>query len=442
MSLPKYPKYKDSGVEWLGEVPEGWEVSKVGRHVILDVGFAFQSDQFSEFGVKLLRGDNVTEGKTRWGEKTRYWPYDKTVPDRYLLNEGDIVISMDGSKVGKNYSLISKEDLPAYLVQRVARLKTKEDLLNSFLLSLIGWDLFKEYVNIIKTDPAIPHITAKNIQDFFIPLPPLPEQAAIAAFLDRETGKIDALVSEQEKLIALLKEKRQALISHAVTKGLDPKAKMKDSGVEWLGEVPHGWEVKPLKYLGEAITGLTYSPENIVDESDGILVLRSSNVQAGKISLHDNVFVKTDLPEKLLTQRGDILICSRNGSRALIGKNAKIEEPYENLTWGAFMTMFRSPYHQYLFFVFNSPIFESQSSLFLTSTINQLTIGNLYSLIIPVPPLPEQTAIATFLDRETGKIDALMQEADRGIELLKERRSALISAAVTGKIDVRGLATA
>jgi type I restriction enzyme, S subunit len=207
----------------------------------------------------------------------------------------------------------------------------------------------------------------------------------------------------------------------------------KDSGVEWLGEVPGHWVVKKLGFIGEAIIGLTYSPDDVVDE--GLLVLRSSNVQEGKISLHDNVFVNKLVNQKLIVREGDILICSRNGSRDLIGKNALIDKDSEGMTFGAFMTIYRSQMNKFLFCVFNSYIFSAQAGSFMTSTVNQLTTGNLNSFLVPVPPSDEQAKIAHFLDRETTRIDALIAEQQRLIELLKEKRQAVISHAVTKGID-------
>ncbi len=205
----------------------------------------------------------------------------------------------------------------------------------------------------------------------------------------------------------------------------------KDSGVEWLGAVPVHWEVKRLKYLGEALIGLTYDPTEIVEEGNGTLVLRSSNVQRRKIVFDDNVYVSKSIPERLVTQLGDILICSRNGSRALIGKNAVIDEQAAGLTFGAFMTIFRSKHSAYLTQVLNSQLFEYQSGAFLTSTINQLTVGVLNNFEIPMPPSSERSQIATFLDREIAKIDALVAEQRRLMALLKEKRRAIISHAVT-----------
>jgi type I restriction enzyme S subunit len=270
-----------------------------------------------------------------------------------------------------------------------------------------------------------------------LPLSSVQEQNVIAAFLDHETAKIDNLIEKQQQLIELLKEKRQAVISHAVTKGLNPDVPMKDSGVEWLGEIPSHWEMKRLGYLGCARNGLTYSPENITDQESGVLVLRSSNIQNASLCFDDNVYVNRSIPEHFLVKENDLLICSRNGSRNLIGKNALISKDAEGMAFGAFMAIFRSQINTYIFWVLNSPLFDYQSGSFLTSTINQLTIGNLNSMEIPVPTFKEQKEIVQYLSEKNHDFIELINKVNNSIALLQERRAALISAAVTGKIDVR-----
>lgn len=205
----------------------------------------------------------------------------------------------------------------------------------------------------------------------------------------------------------------------------------KTTGLGWLTEIPDHWEVKKLKYLGQAIIGLTYSPDDVVDQGEGTLVLRSSNVQNGKLEFLDNVYVRKSIPLHLKVKDGDILICARNGSRALIGKNAKVTKDAEGMTFGAFMSIFRSSYNNYLSHVFASALFEYQSGSFLTATINQLTTSNLNSFEIPLPPQTEQDRIVNFLDHETAKIDNLIEKQQQLIELLKEKRQAVISHAVT-----------
>jgi len=252
-------------------------------------------------------------------------------------------------------------------------------------------------------------------------------------------ARINHYVNIKKKLITLLNEQKQSIISHAVTRGLDPNVRLKASGIEWLGDIPEHWEIRRLRYVGEVILGLTYKPSDIVDKNEGILVLRSSNVQNGQISLLDNVYVKTEVPKKIITRKGDILICSRNGSRALIGKNAKISQEVVGETFGAFMTIFRSEFSDYLHYVFNSQLFEYQSGSFLTSTINQLTVDNLKNFKIPLPSSEEQIAIVSYLDDNSNRLDGLIDKANDAVILLSEYRTSMISDIVTGKIDVREL---
>lgn len=209
----------------------------------------------------------------------------------------------------------------------------------------------------------------------------------------------------------------------------------KDSGVEWLGEVPEHWEISRLKNLGRAIIGLTYSPDDIVDESDGILVLRSSNIQNDKVCFKDNVYVKKVPKKSLITKKGDILICSRNGSRALIGKNIRIDDETKDLTFGAFMTIYRSKCFMYLSYFFNSQLFDYQSGAFMTSTINQLTINTLNQLITLNPPLYEQNAIAQYLDTKTQAIDKKVNLLEKKIGYYKELRKSIINETVTKGLD-------
>ena len=184
--------------------------------------------------------------------------------------------------------------------------------------------------------------------------------------------------------------------------------------------------------------GLTYSPDDVVDENylgKKYLVLRSSNIQNNKIELSDTVFVTKKIPQELKVQKDDILICARNGSRLLVGKSARINSALPNTTFGAFMTVFRSKINSFLSFYFNSNQFQSQTTIFLTTTINQLTNHDLNEVWVSIPPLAEQKMIADFLDRETAKIDSLIQKRNDLIKLLQEKRSAVISHAVTKGID-------
>lgn len=280
-----------------------------------------------------------------------------------------------------------------------------------------------------------------NIQTFLgtkLPVPPKEEQNQIVRFLDWKLAKINKLIRAKKKQIALLNEQKQAIINKAVTKGLDDTVPMKDSGIEWIGEIPQDWQITRIKNIGTAIIGLTYSPANLTDEN-GTLVFRSSNIKDGKIIYEDNVYVDCEIPEHLKTVAGDILICSRNGSRALVGKCAIIDENSQGHSFGAFTTVLRTKYSKFIYYILNSCILKNIMGLFSTSTINQLTTGILNNIYLPFPPLDVQTNIVKYLDSICMKFDSIIDKLKKEIDLITEYKTSLISSVVTGKIDVRDI---
>jgi type I restriction enzyme S subunit len=270
-------------------------------------------------------------------------------------------------------------------------------------------------------------------------VPPHEQQTRIANFLDKKTTQIDEAIAIKEQQISLLKERKQIIIQQAVTQGLDPNVPMKDSGVDWIGKIPAHWDAKRLKYLGKSIIGLTYSPNDLSDEKGGTLVARSSNLYEGKFKYgeKENVYVNCFIPEHLKLKKGDILICSRNGSRDLIGKCAFVSDADEGNSFGAFTTVFRSKHNEYLFCILNSDVFKMLSGTFLTSTINQLTVGNLNSIFVPLPPSKnERDGIITYINRLNGDVERAIEYQKIQIERLKEYKATLINSAVTGKIKI------
>lgn len=208
----------------------------------------------------------------------------------------------------------------------------------------------------------------------------------------------------------------------------------KPSGIEWIGEIPSHWEVKKLKFFGESIIGITYSPDDVTIDGSGILVLRSSNIQNGILAFEDCVFVKKRIQSKYFTKEGDILLCARNGSAHLVGKSAYIDKGNSGSTFGAFMTVFRSQFGKIFYYFFNSQVFKAQTGLFSTSTINQLTSDTLNNMFVAVSPdIEEQTFIANFLDKKTAQIEKLIANKQKLIELLKEERIAIINELVSGE---------
>lgn len=357
-----------------------------------------------------------------------------------LLKYGDLIIEKSGggeiSQVGR--VVIFNLNEKAVTSNFMARLNVVGDINKEFLYYYFRF-LYYRRLN----HPAIKATTGIQNLDLYaylqnpIPIPTPKEQTEIVSFINYTSAKITHFIQTKQRFIELLKEQRQTIITNAITKGVDDNTKTKNSGVEWLGNVPSYWKIVRLKFLGESFIGLTYSPIDLVDKDEGTFVLRSSNIQNGKFTTDDNVYVNKGIPKKLILKKGDILLCSRNGSAELIGKNILIDEESEGNSFGAFMTVFRSDLNYYLYYFFNSNVFKSQTALFATSTINQLTNGILNNLTIAFPEnIDEQKRIIEHIKTETATIDTAIAKAEREIELIREYKEAMIAEAVMGKMKL------
>ena len=299
------------------------------------------------------------------------------------------------------------------------------------------------WFDVLNEKATIAHFTKEKFDALTIPSPPLTEQRAIAAFLDRETTKIDALVSKKERLIELLQEKRTALISHTVTKGLDPDGPMKDSGVEWLGEIPMHWGMRRLKHMTEKI-GSGKTPKGGAERyvNDGVMFLRSQNVHFGGLQLADVAHIDTITDNEMSgsrVQEGDVLM---NITGASLGRScvARLEGADANVNQHVCIlrTVQQQNDPEFLAYSIESTslqdqIFDNENGV----SRDALNFEQIGKLVFSSPAIEEQKSIAAFLDLETAKLDNLIARVHEAIELLKELRTALISAAVTGKIDVR-----
>jgi type I restriction enzyme, S subunit len=448
MSFPRYPKYKPSGVEWLGDVPEHWEVKRL-RHCLQRMASGgtpesgraeyWSSEEGGEAIPWVSIGDMTRNSTVLATERsvTRVGLESKQLE---VFPVGTLLYSMYAS-LGK----VAQLGVPAAVNQAILALQAEPASTDqSFLRQWLGF--LEPTLGYFASSNTQENLNAAKVRSLPLALPPLPEQQAIAAFLDRETAKIDGLVAEQQRLIEILKEKRQAVISHAVTKGLDPKAPMKPSGVEWLGDVPAHWEVKRLR---RGITRIEqgWSPEcdaEIADEG-AWGVLKTGCTNHGRFEPSENKALPPHLEPRpeLEVQEGDLLMSRASGSPSLVGSCALVGRVRPRLMLSD--KIFRLHLADSL-----SPAFAAWAlgSLSLRHQIqrsisgadglaNNLPQSSLLGFTLAVPPIQEQRLIATFLDRETAKIDGLVAEATTAITLLQERRSALISAAVTGQIDVR-----
>lgn len=420
----KYDAYRDSGVQWVGQFPANWELARLGglfeerRHKVSDTDFEPLSVTKNGIFPQLANAAKTNDGE-----------------NRKLVRAGDFVINSRSDRKGS--SGISPLDGSVSLINIVLEPKR---ILPEFCHHLLkSYAFVEEYYRVGRGIVADLWTTRYDeMRTILIALPSPDEQRAIAAFLDGKCATIDEAVRIKEEQIRLLAERRQILIQEAVTRGLNPDTPMKDSGIDWIGQIPAHWEVKRLKHLGTPVIGLTYDPKDLCDADEGTLVLRSSNLQGGRFTYGDdlNVYVSMRIPEKLTIKRDDILICSRNGSRDLIGKCALATEQDCGASFGAFTTVFRSPINRYLFQILNSEIFKLLAGSFLTATINQLTTSNLNSIYVPVPPPAEQAQLTDYLETLNAKVRDAIALKQSQITALREYKTSLINAAVTGKIKV------
>jgi type I restriction enzyme S subunit len=438
-----YLEYKDSGLPRLAEVPTHWDIRKLKHISSVTLSNVDKQKNEGERSVHLCNyvdvyyNDCIT-ADLEFMEATASPEEVK----KFALKGGDVIITKD-SESWDDIAVAAyvPSDLEGVLcgyhlalVRPNQRIIDGKYLFQSFCTSQINEQFTVEATGITR------YGLAKHwIDNASFLVPPLPEQHAIAAFLDHHTAKIDALIAEQRHLIELLQEHRAALISHAVSKGLDPGTPMKDSGIPWLGEIPEYWKVIPLKYLTPQITvGIVVTPSKYyVDE--GIPCLRSLNVKEGFLTQDDLVFISpesNDHLRKSMIFAGD-LVSVRSGQP---GTTAVVDEWFDGANCiDLIITRQSRHFDSYLMADFlNSYVAKYQFGLGSGGAIQQhFNIEAAKNLLVLVPPLDEQHQIAAHLDRETAKIDALIAEIETGIAHLKEYRTTLISAAVTGKIDVR-----
>lgn len=296
----------------------------------------------------------------------------------------------------------------------------------------------KQKLELLSSGTTFREISNSSLLSFSIPITDLKHQGIAVNFIESKALIINAIIKNLHLKLNKLSEYRQSLITRAVTKGLDPNVELKDSGVEWIGKIPKHWQVCKVKHIGNSFNGLTYSPKDLL--SEGIPVLRSCNVQNAKLDLSDTVFVSKDQARDAMLETGDILICSRNGSAKLIGKCAYISQN-QKYAFGAFMMVYRSTLKKFGYYILNSALFRYYKPLFSTTTINQLTSGTFGEFLIPLPPEKERLEISDALDRDLKKIDSLSAQVNQTILKLKEYRSSLISAAVTGQLAINEEAT-
>jgi type I restriction enzyme S subunit len=418
--MKPYLKYKDSGVEWIGKVPDGWEILPIKYVVKIPVTDGpHETPELLNEGIPFISAEAIKNDKIDFGKKRGFISIEehKRFSEKYKPQKGDIYMIKSGATTG-NVAVVETDDEFNIWSPLAAIRPDLKKTTTKFLFH------FMKSINVIENLPIV--------------APSIEEQISIAAYLDRKTAQIDDLISKKQKLIELLKEERAAIINQAVTKGLNPDAPMKDSGIEWLGEIPAHWEVKRLKHIAKIILGKMLTN---VDKGDYHYrpYLRAQNISWEKVNVKDvkNMWFSKDELHQYRLNRNDLLV-SEGGE---VGRTSiwdeEIEECYiQNSVHKVTMEPTNDPFFfLYTFCLFGQKgVFESVASRI---SIAHLTKEKLKETVFPVPPKDEQERISKFIGTETSKIDQTISKIEKQIGLLKEFRTALISEVVTGKIDVR-----
>jgi type I restriction enzyme S subunit len=415
-SFPAYPTYKDSGVEWLGVVPENWALGSLKHLAWIRNGRDYKEVESPDGEYPVIGSGG------QFANATRY------------LYDGESVL------LGRKGTI----DKPLYIHGRFWTVDTMfyTEVTAGASAKFLYYNALTIPFQYYSTSTALPSMTQGDLLNHPCAIPALEEQTQIARFLDHETARIDALIEEQQRLIELLKEKRQAVISHAVTKGLDPTVPMKDSGVEWLGEVPAHWGVKSMKHLVEDGESVSYGIVQPGDHQDeGVPFIQTTNMSSGDFSFdalqRTSSEIEANYPRSRL-HGGEVIL----GIRATIGAAFVVPESLKNINLSrgvARIACSEQVLAGYLvYFLSGRAAFEYWGLAKQGSTFSEVSIATVRELPVTVPPLIEQQELIEHMEQGIKSLDELTLIAERTMALLRERRSALISAAVTGKIDVRG----
>ncbi len=453
MSLPAYPDYKASGVDWLGEVPAHWSVMPLKHRVAaIESGVSVNAidTPAADGAVGVLKTSCVYSGDFNPSENKAVLPEELSRVACRVRKDALIVSRMNTPDLVGAAGLVLQDWPNLCLPDRLWQV-CFDGLFPAFAYRWTHTRVYRAQVEraCAGTSSSMQNLGQDDFRAFLLAVPPIDEQVTIAGFLDLETAKIDALIAEQEKLIALRAEKRQATISHAVTRGLNPEAATEDTGVPWLGRIPKHWAIRPLRRVIKAIEQ-GWSPECDAREAEPSEwgVLKAGCLNGGVFRSSENKALPPGLtPETDFEVRpGDVLMSRASGSPELVGSTALVLKTRPRLLLSDKIFRLRlqaSMTPKYFVAALNSRALRVQIENALSGgngMANNLPQSNLLTFSMPIPPVAEQQAIADFVEAETQRLSALSDDCDRAIALLRERRSALITAAVTGQIDVRGAA--
>ena len=428
--MKKYDTYKDCGNQWIGPVPKHWGLYSLKYYLNLQKGRK-PKELVEEGDLPYVTMDYIRS------RENKICLYPSSAEGLVPISDDDILVLWDGANAGE---IVKAKK--GFLSSTMAVLDFDKKIgSHQYLFYLLKQmePIFKTFAN----GTTIPHFDSSILLDYKYPLPPLSEQQAIVEFLDKKTGQIDQSIALLETQKTDLQAYRQALITETVTKGLNPSAPMKDSGIQWIGEIPEGWEITSLKHVTTKIgSGVTPKGGANVYTDSGILFIRSQNVYASGLKLDDVAYISKDIDDRMPNSRvqyGDVLL---NITGASIGRCATFDLKSISANVNQHVCIIRPVLEhalsKFLQYVLNSNIGQQQIALRQTGGNREgLNFEQLRNFTIPKISLSEQQAIVEYLDKKTSDIDAALKLINTQIADLQAYRAALISEAVTGKIDVR-----
>ncbi len=438
----RYPKYKDSDVEWVGEIPEGWDVQRLKQAIARQYpGIWGDEAKGDENDIKCLRVADFDFDHRSFGtvETVRnIQPHERA---RKILRNPSLLIEKSGGgekqPVGRAVMFDTDDEMVCANFIDVLNLKPDFDI------NFVAYQLFAAYKGglnkkAIKQNTGIQNLDTKQYFSEFFPFPSSEQQKRIAAYLDEKTALIDAIIEKKKKQIELLREKRAAIINRAVTKGLDPKAKLVDSGIEWIGKIPEWWEVKKLKYVAKVEGGYAFSSDSYADNSSsGVLLIRITEVK-DQIAQEGRRYVPSemwDILKPFRVQQGDILVTLTGyvgetsvfplNEKALLNQRAGKIQPFQDI------------YSKFLYYCTKPAAFRTFLSLHSKSSAQEnVSNSDVGEFVLPFPSRQDQQAIAEYLDGQCETYRQAQDMLEKSITLLQEFKSALISHVVTGKVRV------
>ena len=426
--MQRYEAYRDSGVEWIGEVPEGWEIRRLKTLAVNDIRKT-PTNQGAYIGL-----ENIQPWTQRFLESAEC----SNDPEGNYYDEDCVLF-------GKLRPYLAKVFVPT----ESGQCSSEFLILRSELLSLryLSYSLingrFIDEVNSLTYGAKMPRASWETIGSIPSPLPSAREQAAIADYLDEKTAEIDSIVSQTERSIELLREYRKSVISEAVTKGLDPDAPMKDSGVEWIGEIPAGWEIVKSRYVIEDITDIDHWMPDSVDAGYPYVAISDLKPRSSLIAFTDcKQISKSDFQKlslKSMPRKGDVILAryATIGTSCLVDSDEPFVVSYSCVTVTPRDERLDGRYFDY--WLKSEPCGRELDRFTKSNTQGNVGKESLFQMKMILPPMSTQRRIADYLDAKTAEIDSLIADKQRQVELLKEYRKSLISEAVTGKFKVPGL---